>query len=381
MTTGHARIGGSSKHLWSCAGALEACESKPPRAVGEAAQIGTQLHGVFEDALTGKDWQAHLASLTGVPESYAAHMHTAVAQAQAALASWGAAETHCELRVPIALGLGVPEAEGDCWGTADTLTYDPQTRTAGVLDLKTGQEPVSADSAQLALYAAGWVRLLEGELKPVDRIRVGIVQFGRAFDERTFTRAEMDAQWASLGAVLRSMREPGAARTAGEHCRYCPAQGDCRPYAEWLLPPELTSRAADVLTTDELATALVRTKAMTAWAAEVKNELARRVTTGGESLPPTVKWVKGIQRRTWSDEASVIAVAQLAGLIDVVAPRRARSPAKVLELLPANASAFAPLIVRPTVPPSLVPSSDRRQAVDPSGFDLEALTQAVEFDE
>jgi hypothetical protein len=85
----------------------------------------------------------------------------------------GADSVETEVRVHYGRFIGVDDSRA--WGTADVLALRLADREIFVGDLKTGRDPVDADSPQLKLYGAGALAAYE-DFADVDTIRLAITQ-------------------------------------------------------------------------------------------------------------------------------------------------------------------------------------------------------------
>jgi hypothetical protein len=390
---GHAPVGSSRKHYWGCTGSFDACRGVPERPAGEAARLGTVAHAAYELMLqtTATDLPVGHADIDALPEHFAAKVPVAVAQTRALIDPLLGDDENprgelfqTEIRLPIAAGLGHPELADQCWGIADVAVYDPKTRHAMILDLKTGAEAVSADCSQLALLGAGWVSVIEGAgFGAVDTLTVGIIQFDREPDVLSGPIDEWQEKFRAYGEHLAAMLSPAEdkPRFAGDHCRYCPAQASCGNYSDWLLWDLSDNDKPRSLSLTEMAELVNRAPAITALLSAVKAELLNRA-HNGETLPETVKLVRSITRRGWSDPAEVLIRGTELGVTDILAPPKLITPAQAEQLLPTLfKSELKKLVSKPEGAVTVAPANDRRKAFDPTeGFDLSNLSADVDFD-
>ena len=142
---------------------------------------------------------------------------------------------HIEKRVKIGPLIGLDN--GELEGTSDIILEDG--RICMSVDYKHGAGIFVEvkDNSQLKLYALGQ-RYAHG--KPYFRYRIVIIQ-PRAYSKggravRDFYISEHDlVNW--LQTVVRPSAHaaltPNAPRRAGEHCRWCPANGGCREHARF----------------------------------------------------------------------------------------------------------------------------------------------------
>ena len=369
----HAAIGGSSMHLWKCGAAYRMTKDLPRTPSGPAAAIGTELHGTLEACLLGADLEAELTKCRLATEFHKTAMRQAVQDVREEIDTLSAGDHLAtliwpEARLRIARGLGFAqgsEADESCWGTADLVAFNTATKELLVLDLKTGGIPVSADSPQLALYGAG-AQLLAPDAKSVT---YAIVQFGQPIDKRTLTLEQARREWDTLADRLRKMLSGGGQFEPGDACTWCPARGICRANADHLIGDLVADAVLDRLSTDALAGYVARAKAIENFLDAARKELTSRF-IGGEPVDPRLKFVTGITRRAWSDEQAVIQQLRGADVLDVGAPRKPLSPAKIFDLLPALREQLTGYVTKPVGSPTLVSASDRRKPVGTPSGDL-----------
>lgn len=250
---------------------------------------------------------------------------------------------HPETKLFWGAAIGYP----DQFGTADLLVTAPDELVMG--DFKYGKGVVVEiiGNIQLRLYMLG----AREKFGRRDRYRIVIFQprarhAGGPVREELLTNDELDAFAELARKKAAATYLPNPPRTAGEHCRWCPAAGSCSTLADFSLRiaaeefgaadaiEGATIRPTDPHTLDPgaIARLLAQTPIVEAWIKALEAEAFGRQQRG-ERIPG-YKLVLGRGSRYWTDETAALLALVLAGLeIDEVAPRSLVSPAGAERLL------------------------------------------------
>jgi hypothetical protein len=260
----------------------------------------------------------------------------------------------------------------DMWG------YNSRTNTLTVADNKFGRKIVSPDGPQNRAYAAMLLGKFGSNLPA--KVRLVIIQptnVENPISHQTLLVSEL-LDWATkdLDPALRRIAAGDQTEVPGEEqCMYCRRAGECRALQARAL--EVAQDAFDDmpvsagnLTDDELAHILTRVDTVEHWIRQVRAEAAARIERGG--VVPGFKLVEKRSNRKWSDLDSVRdAIMQPAFRdvppIDLFTPAELRSPAQLEKACKKNGVDFkllTPFIVREPAGTTLVPASDKRDAVD-----------------
>jgi len=167
---------------------------------------------------------------------------------------------------------------------------------------------------QLKLYTAGFRRLIEGatgKKKEVDTFCWGILQPRAPSGKQVKFDADVPREdflaW-EKGPLAKAIQAVNAKKpkfAAGEHCRWCPAMGQC---------PTFESYTKDVLSVDAtvdeakqgddvLVSIFERAPIIRAYLKRVETELKGRLLRGQKV--PGVKLIAGRSIRTWSDPDTI----------------------------------------------------------------------------
>lgn len=204
----------------------------------------------------------------------------------------------------------------DVFGTSDHTLISLSNRTLYIDDYKHGFGVVDEDdNPQTAHYGVSALDTFDLWFA-IDEIVCTIIQ-PRADHRRgavrttNYTISEM-MQWRDKFKVaIEKSQQPDAPRIAGEHCRYCKAQGNCRPR---LIKTILTASIDAPLHTfgvQEL-NAILQHKASLIASLEAFEERATMLARSGYTFD-NFKLVRGISRAYCTDEPAFIAEAVAKG--------------------------------------------------------------------
>lgn len=282
------------------------------------------------------------------------------------------------------LDTGVPT----CWGTSDVVIVSPTH--VEIIDLKYGAGlAVSAwGNPQLRLYGLGALDNYGDMLGVTERVYMTV------FQPRLDSRSTEDLSPEELRAWRQDEVMPAAELALGDDapfgpsekaCRWCPAAGICAvrtavatqedfgtPYVDEPLAPP----APEVMTPDQLGQVLARIPEIKAWCAAVEAHALDAAYSQGQHIPGW-KVVKSGGRRGITDAAAAIQTLIDAGYkAEQVADFKVKGLG-VLEKLVGKKelpTLLGDLLVKSEGKESLVPESDGRPAITPTG------QAAVDFD-
>lgn len=234
----HAVLSPSSSERWiACPGSIAACAVMPQRPAGKWAMEGTAAHSLLEICLMldqdPEEFIGHeIEDGFTVTEEMAQAVGHAVDFVRQELKANPALRLHIEIRVKPGPLMGLHN--GECEGTADIILEDG--RLCIVVDYKHGAGIFVdvRDNSQLKLYAAG---ARERNGKAFFKYRIVIIQprnyanKGRAVRDFHITESEL-VHWLqkTVRPSAHAAMSPNGPRNAGDHCRWCPASGNCREF-------------------------------------------------------------------------------------------------------------------------------------------------------
>lgn len=323
-TKQHAELGASVAGRWmNCAGSVQLIRSLPDTMRGGTsafAQEGTAAHALGEISLKRKTDPGMWAGLEleGVLVSDAMVEFTRVyyefcRDLMARCTTGGVVEYWIEKK----FNLAPLDPPAPMFGTSDFVGYERAEKTLHVVDLKFGQGVLVEvkKSKQLLYYALG--ALLETDLSkyPVEKVVITIVQPRMAHTDGTIRSDEFTLEQVldfamELLAAARATQEPGAPLTAGDHCRFCPAQPLCPERRNAVIEAAqadftvegVTLPAVEMLSEEVFLRSLASAGKIEAWIKSLRAHALDRLARGEEV--PGFKVVEKRGIRKWTDEAT-----------------------------------------------------------------------------
>lgn len=260
------------------------------------------------------------------------------------------------------------------YGTGDCVIITDGTEvengTAHIIDFKYGKGiPISPGNEtdginpQLACYALGTLSAFDG-IYDIDTVSVSIFQPRLGIAE-TYTVSKDDLiSWGNniLAPAAEQASKGEGEFKAGDHCRFCKYKAKCRKRAEYQLElAKYDFAPPDSLEDEEIEAILDRADEFISWANDIK-EFALSEAIAGKTYE-NYKLVEGRSVRKYTNESEVAKTVRDAGydpyekkVLGVTAMTKLLGKQKFEDLL-------GSLIAKPPGRPTLVPMSDRRQAL------------------
>lgn len=256
----------------------------------------------------------------------------------------------------------------DCFGTADMVIVTD--RMVHIIDLKLGKGvPVYAeDNPQLKIYGLGVLELAE-MLFNIENVRLTIYQ-PRLSNSSTWDISPSDLKaWGE-----KTLRPAGELAlngegdlSAGSWCRFCKARFTCRQRAEENLKlAQMEFKAPALLTDDEIAEVLRTADELAKWASDVY-AYAQDQAIIHHKVWKGFKLVMGKSNRKYTSEEEVAAAASAAGYTDIY--KKSLIGITEMERLMGKkefARILGALVYKPEGKVTLVPESDKREAIQSS---------------
>ena len=252
-----------------------------------------------------------------------------------------------------------------CFGTADMVIITD--KVAHIIDLKLGKgvEVHAEENPQLMIYGLGVLNMAEA-LYDIDTVRMTIFQPRLGNSSTWSVVPEFLKRWGD--EVLR----PAGAQAfmgagefmAGSWCRFCKARNQCRARAESFLEmAKLEFTQPALLSDEEIAEVVAKADELAKWAADVYAFAQNEAIVHGKQWPG-FKVVEGKSSRRYTSEEEVAQAAIAAGykdiykrsLIGITEMERLMGKDRFREIL-------GPLVYKPKGKLTLVPESDKREAV------------------
>lgn len=264
----------------------------------------------------------------------------------------------------------------DCFGTADMVVMTDQV--IHVIDLKLGKGvPVYAEeNPQLMIYGLGLLEIAEMLYDP-KIVRLTIYQ------PRLNNSSTWDIDPAALKAWGEDVLRPRGAMAlmgsgdfkAGSWCRFCKARNQCRARAdEFLKLAQMEFRPPALLSDAEISEVLKVADELSKWASDVYTFAQDQAIIHGKEWTG-FKLVEGRSNRKYTSDAEVAQAAETAGYSDIY--KKSIIGVTEMERLMGKAEfarIIGPLVYKPQGKVTLVPESDKREAINKT-------TAAAEFTE
>lgn len=260
----------------------------------------------------------------------------------------------------------VPEGfgTGDCIIVADDVLH--------IIDFKYGLGVFvdAQQNPQMMCYALGAIDIYDG-IYDIKTVKMTIFQ-PRRDNISTFEMNKADLlNWADniLAPTARLAYEGKGEFKAGDHCQFCKIKADCRKRAEYNL--ELAKYDFEMpanLDDTEIAAILTRADELVSWVNDIKEYALQQALNG--TVYDGYKVVEGRANRKYTDEDAVALAVKGAGfdpyekkLLGITAMTSLLGKTKFNNLL-------GGLIEKPQGKPTLVPNSDKRQALNTAKDDF-----------
>ena len=369
MSKTHAFLSASAAYRWIACPPSAKLQEKYEDKGSEYAAQGTDAHTLAEWKalkLIGVDQPDPRENLTWydqemeeATDAYAQYIAETIAEAK---------KTCSDPCVMIEQRVDFSRWVPDGFGTADAIVVGSGHLWITDLKFGTGVEVLAENNPQASCYALGCIELLD-DLYGIDTVTMQIFQPRRYnVSEWTVSKDEL-LKWAE--EVLRPAAELAAAGKGkfcpGDHCRFCKARYECRARADaqlklirygFELPPTLTD--------EEIEDILGQADHLIAWAEDIK-AYALESAIGGKHWNG-YKLVEGKSVRRYTDEEAVARAVQAVGkdpyekkLLGITGMMRLLGRKRFDEVL-------GGLIEKPRGKATLVPESDKRPAMDFTGF-------------
>jgi len=366
----HSIIGASSAKRWfNCPGSVQEIKKYPTPPQSEYAEEGTKAHDLAEQILLGNPFVCDDEEMLGHVRLYV----ETVREDQEMLGG----------EIVVEQQFALPQLHPNLWGTNDAALIT-EVGVLIVYDFKYGKGVVVevVDNEQLMIYGLGALSKYKAKGYVFQTIEIVIVQ-PRAYHEdgvvrrQKFDVTQLEAFAEVLAKKAHATDDTNAKLSAGEWCKFCPAQPGCPALKKKI---EETAMVAfdDAIPTlptpatiDEakLVKLLHFIPVLDDWISSVKSfalEKARR----GEMIPG-FKLVRGRTHRKWKDEGLTYNALLRSGLseADIMEEPKLKSPAVIEKLTKLGKpkqrkEIVEPLVVQPEGALNLVPEDDSRPSID-----------------
>lgn len=250
----------------------------------------------------------------------------------------------------------------DGYGTCDCILI--HGNDMHIIDFKYGKGvPVSAENnSQLMLYALGALEAYS-MLYQIDTVHLSI------FQPRIDNISCFDISAANLLSWAVGEVEPKAKLAyggigdfkAGEHCRFCKAQAQCRAKAESIISVFPVKEEPALLTDDEIGLILAKAKELVSWSNAVEDYALNAILSGKEIQG--WKAVEGRSVRVFSDaDKAFEKIVESGTPEEMLYERKPLSLSQIEKLLGKKEfeSIVSSFVIKPQGKPTLAPSDDKR---------------------
>lgn len=379
MPSDHALISPSAAKRWiACPGSVRLTEGFPDKG-SKYAEEGTFAHSVCEtllrhysEKIPASRKKAELAALKAnkwYTDELMGYCQIYVDLVKATYKDALKKDKSAVLDIEVKLDLGnfIP----DGFGTADAVIIYNDTLL--IFDFKYGRgvRVDAKENPQMRCYAGGAL-VAYHELFDIKHVITTIVQ---PRVENGISSEEISADelleyctgviWPAADKAYRGVEE----FCPGDHCRFCPANGQCKAQAEEntaMMQQAFSLPEPMLMTEDELSEILAKAPVVEKWLKAVKDYALEAALDGVEI--PGMKLVAGRSSRVYNDEEALLDSLHAVGIEDALLyERNLLSPAKLEKLLgKKDYNAFAaPYVTVSPGKPTLVPESDKRDRLTP----------------
>ena len=253
----------------------------------------------------------------------------------------------------------------ECFGTADMVVVTDTV--LHIIDLKLGRgvEVEADDNPQLKIYGLGLLTIHE-MLRDIEVVRLTIYQPRLAnYSTWDITPADLKVWGEEVLKPRGAMALMGAGEfQPGSWCRFCKARNQCRARAdEFLKLAQMEFRPPALLSDAEIAEVLSVADNLSKWAADIYTYAQDQAIIHGKEWTG-YKLVEGRSNRKYTSDAEVAQAAEKAGYSDIY--KKSIIGVTEMERLMGKAE-FArivgPLVYKPQGKVTLVPESDKRDAI------------------
>lgn len=362
----HALLSASSSHRWlNCPPSARLGERYEDRGSDYAAE-GSDAHSLCEYKLkaalgiSSKDPTANLSfyneEMDECASGYANYIMDLVETAkQTCFDPVVLIEQRLDFSKYVESGFGT----GDCLVIADGTLH--------IVDYKHGQGILveAEENPQIMLYGLGALELFDG-IYDIDTVSMTIYQPRRS-NISTYTLPKEELYlWAEevLRPTARLAYAGDGNYKCGEWCQFCKAKNECRGRADYNLElARYDFRLPPLLEDTEVEEILSKLDDLIDWASDIK-DYAFQSALGGKQWNGW-KLVEGRSNRRYVNDEAVAAAAKAAGYGDIY--RKSIITLTDMEKLMGKTKfneILGGLIEKPPGKPTLVPASDKRQAID-----------------
>lgn len=363
----HAILSASASHRWLNCNPSARLELEFADRETEAAAEGTAAHALCEHKLR-KALKMRSKKPISQYDSDEMDEHTD-GYVSFVLETLAEAKTNCtDPIILIEQKLNFSRFVPNGFGTGDCIII--ADNTLHIIDFKYGQGVLveAENNPQMMLYALGALEIYDG-LYDIEKVSMTIYQPRRA-NVSTWTVSVFELQnWAEQTLIPKAQKAYNGEGEfcTGSWCTFCKASVKCRARAEEKLSlAKYEFQKPPLLTDDEIEDILTKLEDLTKWANEITAYAQDAALNHGKEWHG-FKVVEGRSNRKYVDENAVADAAKQAGYTDIY--KQSLITITEMERLMGKktfAEILGELVYKPPGKPTLVPVSDKRQAITKS---------------
>lgn len=368
----HALLSASGAHRWMNCTPSAVLESQFPDTTSEAAKEGTLAHEMAEAKLQHlfntqdyrkakltrtlnkiKKDELYQSEMDGYTDDYVAYIRKA------------AMEFEKTPYIAIEMRLDLTAYIPDGFGTADCVMIGE--KTLHIIDLKYGKGvPVSAeDNPQLMIYALGALEAYK-MLFAIDTVKISIVQPRIDNTNSSACSVTLLREWGEDVKELANIAIKGEGEyTPGDWCRFCRARQQCRARADKNIELAFEiDKKPPLITNEEVGEYLRKGEDVAKWLSELQDYALAECLAGRDV--DGYKAVEGRGSRSWTNmDAAFEAIIEEGTNEAMLYERKPLTLAQVEKLM--GKAHFEDVageyVIKNPGKPTLVPSTDKRQAI------------------
>lgn len=368
----HALLSASGAHRWMNCTPSAVLESQFPDTTSEAAKEGTLAHEMAEAKLQHlfntqdyrkakltrtlnkiKKDELYQPEMDGYTDDYVAYVRKSAMEFEKS--PYIAIEKRLDLTAYIP----------DGFGTADCVMIGE--RTLHIIDLKYGKGvPVSAENnEQLLIYALGALEAYK-MLFAIDTVKVSIVQPRIDNTNSSAYSVTLLRDWGEDVKELANIAIKGEGKyTPGDWCRFCRARQQCRARADKNIELAFeVGKKPPLITNEEVGEYLRKGEDVAKWLTELQDYALAECLAGRDV--DGYKAVEGRGSRAWTDMDAAFEAITEDGTDEAMLYERKPLTLAQVEKLMGKAhfeDVAGEYVIKNPGKPTLVPSTDKRQAI------------------
>ena len=368
----HALLSASGAHRWMNCTPSAVLESQFPDTTSEAEKEGTLAHEMAEAKLQHlfntqdyrkakltrtlnkiKKDELYQPEMDGYTDDYVAYVRKSAMEFEKS--PYIAIEKRLDLTAYIP----------DGFGTADCVMIGE--RTLHIIDLKYGKGvPVSAENnEQLMIYALGALEAYK-MLFAIDTVKVSIVQPRIDNTNSSAYSVTLLRDWGEDVKELANIAIKGEGKyTPGDWCRFCRARQQCRARADKNIELAFeVGKKPPLITNEEVGEYLRKGEDVAKWLTELQDYALAECLAGRDV--DGYKAVEGRGSRAWTDMDAAFEAITEDGTDEAMLYERKPLTLAQVEKLMGKAhfeDVAGEYVIKNPGKPTLVPSTDKRQAI------------------